>query len=668
MIKIPIGRSIPVEWKIQKGDCVCKEDFGRVERLCLFLCGTKDKYVVSSVRTDSNVLKFDIPGELPEDVYCIEAIWWKDAHYKRAFSKVCSAFAVIDEAHDLHDGAKLKVTSHAETYGYDGLDSYEMAVFMGYTTLPRSLWVANLSEMNEREAIIQQEEERRKVAETRRESLEEARIKAEAQRDRDELTRKEAERRREENEKKRISDFTALEARTKSLEDSVHNLEDRVSRLEYSGESIKVATINFAEVSPIKVKAGEVKKLTIRVRPENATNKKVKWEVSDSGVLRLLSDTTYTANGEVYVQGISTGTCTITCTSDDGGITKTLSANVVPAGVLVERIELTGSEGLVLSEYGKRTKISAKIYPEDADNKELEWHSTNTDVVTVDENGNVTATGIGNASIECAAKDGSGVVTGMPIHVSKFDFVGIGDPEVYLEYSDIGASENSKKRPTVTAYAYATGNDGGQYKITSSYSREFTIDSAYATINSSTGEVTVGVNNTGERRRIGAITIKIKMLAYNEETGTQIVSNEATTTADIYQAAPVAYGYVGHLPSAISGFDSLASAKVSLITGEMLESAIESGKINRVELPVTTPVDVVTEGDDAFFIALVPSASLLSAKQWSGMGETYVEFDVPRKEDKHSNGEINITVNGATYKLYSQYASVDGTEFRILIN
>lgn len=74
--------------------------------------------------------------------------------------------------------------------------------------------------------------------------------------------------------------------------------------------------------------------------------------------------------------------------------------------VLITKITLD-PDTLTLKEGAKPVKLTAKISPKDATNKKLGWSSSDEEVVTVDENGLVTAVSEGTATITVKAKDGS---------------------------------------------------------------------------------------------------------------------------------------------------------------------------------------------------------------------------------------------------------------------
>jgi uncharacterized protein YjdB len=138
--------------------------------------------------------------------------------------------------------------------------------------------------------------------------------------------------------------------------------------------------------------------LTATLSPSKATNKEVIWESSDINVA------TVDANGNVTAIGV--GTATITCTASDGSNkSATCTVKVTDGKVKVESLRL--NQRNLNWVIGKTGRIAATLSPSKATNKEVIWESSDINVATVDANGNVTAIGVGTATITCTAKDGS---------------------------------------------------------------------------------------------------------------------------------------------------------------------------------------------------------------------------------------------------------------------
>lgn len=90
-----------------------------------------------------------------------------------------------------------------------------------------------------------------------------------------------------------------------------------------------------------------------------------------------------------------------------------------PEKKAVERIALS-HKSLTLQK-GKRAKLAAEVFPEDAHEKSIIWKSSNTQVATVADSGEIKAKSKGTAVITAKAADGSGVSASCKVTVrNKF--------------------------------------------------------------------------------------------------------------------------------------------------------------------------------------------------------------------------------------------------------
>ncbi|MDE6084269.1 MAG: Ig-like domain-containing protein, partial [Muribaculaceae bacterium] len=166
-------------------------------------------------------------------------------------------------------------------------------------------------------------------------------------------------------------------------------------------DPVKVESITLSEAS-VKLHYGTTKQLTATVNPENADNKEIRWTSSDTNLVTVDKNGLITANDGWY-----SGTATITASATDGsGVKATCEVSV--DNYWVSYINLSVSN-LYLS-VGDQQQVTAYVSPEEAADKSLAWSSDNTDVATVDENGNITAIADGQATITVSALDGSGAV------------------------------------------------------------------------------------------------------------------------------------------------------------------------------------------------------------------------------------------------------------------
>ncbi len=149
--------------------------------------------------------------------------------------------------------------------------------------------------------------------------------------------------------------------------------------------------LNAASISLAK---GKSKTLVANVLPTNATNKEIMWDSTDEDVA------TVSTNG--VVKAVGAGNCTITATTVDGLYTATCDINVyIPVtGITI------GAESIKLPR-GETRLLSATVSPADATNKSIIWQSSNNNVVTVNEAGQLTGRTKGTAVIYATTADGA---------------------------------------------------------------------------------------------------------------------------------------------------------------------------------------------------------------------------------------------------------------------
>lgn len=194
------------------------------------------------------------------------------------------------------------------------------------------------------------------------------------------------------------------------------------------------------------------------VLPEDANDRNVIWQSSDPGVATVSNGT---------ITGVKAGTTTITCTARDGSnISKTCEVTVIQqissivlaetnktvnengeivakgrgtATITCEAVEgiegrkakaalrLTVNQpvtGIKLNQtklnlfVGKQGRITSTVAPANANNRNVEWTTSNSKVATVN-NGTITAVSKGTAVITCKAKDGSGKLAKCTVTVSQ---------------------------------------------------------------------------------------------------------------------------------------------------------------------------------------------------------------------------------------------------------
>lgn len=155
------------------------------------------------------------------------------------------------------------------------------------------------------------------------------------------------------------------------------------------GKSVNKVTL---DKTSFKLYTGKTNQLTATVYPATAEDKSVTWYSSNPKVATV-SDTG-------LVKAISNGTATITCKTNDGGITETCTVTVITA---VTGVTLNKTEATVYTT--KSITLKPTVLPAEATNKNVTWDTSDEKVATVDENGKVTAVGSGVAIITCTTNN-----------------------------------------------------------------------------------------------------------------------------------------------------------------------------------------------------------------------------------------------------------------------
>lgn len=164
--------------------------------------------------------------------------------------------------------------------------------------------------------------------------------------------------------------------------------------------AIKATKVSISGVSK-KIAAGKKVKLTAKVLPANAANKKVTWKSSNKKVA------TVNSSGVVTMKNGSGGkTVIITAIAKDGSGKKGIYKLTSMKGI-VKSIKLSGKTSV---KAGKSVKLKAKVTASKNANKNLQWSSSNTKYAKVSKSGTITTYKAGKGKkvrITAKATDGS---------------------------------------------------------------------------------------------------------------------------------------------------------------------------------------------------------------------------------------------------------------------
>lgn len=154
------------------------------------------------------------------------------------------------------------------------------------------------------------------------------------------------------------------------------------------------------------IKEGTFAFFVAEISPANATDLSTTW-MSDNPEVASIGEIITEDNFVLAkITGIAPGKATISVTTNDGGFKRYCPITIDPI-VKVTEINLWPTSATI--GVGETEQLTAAVLPNDADNKKVEWSSSDTSVATVDANGLVTGVAKGEATITATAKDGSGV-------------------------------------------------------------------------------------------------------------------------------------------------------------------------------------------------------------------------------------------------------------------
>lgn len=164
---IPTNTKVSLEWTVKRGIGSETENFSR-SMVTLFLASEANRWPVPCEAGYEGIVKAELPESLPEGVYSLELVWVKndgsinETRCIQRTRKTCvfaiDAGASLADARavrpDIPDAPpvaiplpKVKLTTVASSYGYDGLSAYEICAMRGKTSLSEEEWAEKLQKV-----------------------------------------------------------------------------------------------------------------------------------------------------------------------------------------------------------------------------------------------------------------------------------------------------------------------------------------------------------------------------------------------------------------------------------------------------------------------------------------------------------------------------------------
>ena len=156
----------------------------------------------------------------------------------------------------------------------------------------------------------------------------------------------------------------------------------------------------------LELAVGETYEMEAEIQPKTASNKNVTWVSSNEEV--------FTVDDEGEIEAIGGGVAVLTCTTEEGSFMDFCVVTVIEEVTTVQLDKNFYKLGL-----NATYQLIATVSGEKASNKQVEWSSSDPDIVSVDEKGRIKGLQLGYATITCEATDGSGAYDTCEVRVCK---------------------------------------------------------------------------------------------------------------------------------------------------------------------------------------------------------------------------------------------------------
>ncbi len=441
----------------------------------------------------------------------------------------------------------------------------------------------------------------------------------------------------------------------------------------------------------ITVGVGQTAALRPQILPLNASDPSGYWYVYNNDPhVALVGDTTADDLNEatVVVRGVAAGDADVIVFSygcADGAV---CTVHVVEDYTPAESVAVTGESNRTLH-IGDTATLTAAVTPAAATDKTVLWTSSDPDVVTVDQSGNITVAGVGEATVTAEIWNGSALVSSSVDITVPYPVLGVGisaprnvlyvGGSVQLEaYVYPGSAENKAVTWTSSNEAVATVDANG---VVTAVGTDNESSSGSVTITCTTvdGDFTdsVGLTVNQPPRRVQSLTLsqnELTMPVSGDKSSQRIYikilpENADETAWTCTVSSPLATASIVHLEDAshniISGAEPLYGEYCYVVadltgTANLTFRSVDGGRTARLRVNVIAAEDYVpvesVEVEESITLGIGQSMSILPTITPANASEKTVFLATDDREGTYIRVE-----DGRVYGVAEGYASIDVT-------
>ncbi len=228
-------------------------------------------------------------------------------------------------------------------------------------------------------------------------------------------------------------------------------LDGKAASCKLTANPAKVERIWYAE-QEYTIEQKQTVELTLEYEPYYAKIESVEYLIEGEGYEKKVSDKGLTFAAELTEIGDYTVTATV-----NGSVSAKYTVHVTPISVKGVSLGVTGKAMVIGDSFNLGKYLT--ITPSDAANLEVTWSSEDPNIVSVDENGNITTKQGGSAIIRVTSADGglSAICVVTAKEITEFMSLEISGNGTYIDGYILGAkycyiTNNSDKEVTLTYF------------------------------------------------------------------------------------------------------------------------------------------------------------------------------------------------------------------------